>query len=93
MAVVFCNFRKKQYMRVLITGATGLIGQAIVKQCHKKDIAVHYLTTSKDKLSTDETYKGFYWNPSKGEIDTSCFEGTEIPARVGSFSAKSFRRN
>jgi len=64
-------------MKVLITGATGLIGEAIVKQCHKKDIAVNYLTTSKSKLSTDVNYKGFYWNPAKGEIDTSCFEGVE----------------
>ncbi len=64
-------------MKVLITGATGLIGQAIVKQCHKKDIAIHYLTTSKDKLTTDANFKGFYWNPSQGEIDTSCFDGVE----------------
>ena len=64
-------------MRVLITGATGLIGQAIVKQCHKKDIAVNYLTTSKDKLTTDANFKGFYWNPSEGEIDTACFDGVE----------------
>ena len=38
-------------MRVLITGATGLIGKEIVKKCHEKNIAVNYLTTSKNKLS------------------------------------------
>ena len=64
-------------MKVLITGATGLIGSAIVKQCHDKHIAVHYLTTSKHKLKKDPLYKGFYWNPENGEIDTSCFEGVE----------------
>lgn len=62
-------------MTVLITGATGLIGQEIVKQCHEQDINVHYLTTSKSKLSTDSNYKGFYWNPNKNEIDHKCFEG------------------
>ncbi|MCT4630898.1 NAD-dependent epimerase/dehydratase family protein, partial [Winogradskyella sp.] len=46
-------------MIVLITGATGLIGQNIVKQCHAKGINVHYLTTSKSKLSKQNNYKGF----------------------------------
>ncbi|WP_296312374.1 TIGR01777 family oxidoreductase [Winogradskyella sp. UBA3174] len=62
-------------MTVLITGATGLIGQEIVKQCHAEGINVHYLTTSKSKLSTTANYKGFYWNPNNNEIDHSCFEG------------------
>ncbi len=61
-------------MTILITGATGLIGQEIVKQCHAKGINVHYLTTSKSKLSTETNYKGFYWNPKKNEIDHKCFE-------------------
>ena len=62
---------------ILITGATGLIGQEIVAQCHQKGINVNYLTTSKSKLSQKENYKGFYWNPKQGEIDTSCFEGVK----------------
>lgn len=62
-------------MNVLITGATGLIGQEIVKQCHKKGFNVHYLTTSKSKLNTESNYKGFYWNPKNNEIDHNCFEG------------------
>ena len=62
-------------MTVLITGATGLIGQEIVKQCHAEGINVHYLTTSKSKLSTDSNYKGFYWNPNNNEIDHNCFDG------------------
>ena len=62
-------------MTILITGATGLIGQEIVKQCHAEGITVHYLTTSKSKLSTDTNYKGFYWNPNNNEIDHTCFEG------------------
>lgn len=62
-------------MTVLITGATGLIGQKIVKLCHAEGISVHYLTTSKSKLTTEDNYKGFYWNPNKNEIDHKCFEG------------------
>ncbi|WP_439153200.1 TIGR01777 family oxidoreductase [Winogradskyella sp.] len=62
-------------MTVLVTGATGLIGQEIVKQCHNEGIKVHYLTTSKSKLSTEANYKGFYWNPNTNKIDHTCFEG------------------
>ncbi|MCT4629008.1 MAG: TIGR01777 family oxidoreductase [Winogradskyella sp.] len=65
-------------MIVLITGATGLIGQNIVKQCHAKGINVHYLTTSKSKLSKQNNYKGFYWNPNNNEIDYACFEGVSV---------------
>lgn len=64
-------------MRVLITGATGLIGQEIVKLCHKKDIAVNYLTTSKSKIKQKENYQGFYWNPKTQDIDTNCFDGVD----------------
>lgn len=64
-------------MTILITGATGLIGYEIVKQCHKLNISVNYLTTSKDKLSSEPNYKGFYWNPEDGTIDTECFKNVE----------------
>lgn len=62
---------------ILITGATGMIGREIVRSCHARDYKVHYLTTSKSKLSDSENYKGFYWNPSNNEIDVACFEGVE----------------
>ena len=65
-------------MIVLITGATGLIGQEIVRLCHQQNIVVHYLTTSKSKLSQNENYKGFYWNPYNNEIDHDCFEGVSV---------------
>ncbi len=61
--------------KVLITGATGLIGSEIVRQCHAAGIAVNYLTTSREKIETTENYKGFYWNPQEGEIDTQAFDG------------------
>ncbi|QXP78016.1 MULTISPECIES: TIGR01777 family oxidoreductase [Winogradskyella] len=64
-------------MTVLITGATGLIGQEIVTQCHEAGIDVHYLTTSKSKISKESNYKGFYWNPKNNEIDHLCFQGVD----------------
>ncbi len=62
-------------MKILITGATGLIGQEIVRQCLSQKIAVHYLTTNKKKLVSELNYKGFYWNPETKEIDLACFDG------------------
>lgn len=62
---------------ILITGATGLVGQEIVKQCHANGFAVHYLSTRKSKLKNKTNYKGFYWNPSQGEIDSACFNGVD----------------
>ena len=62
---------------ILITGATGLVGQEIVKQCHANNIAVNYLSTNKSKLEDEPNYKGFYWNPSKNEIDTACFKDVD----------------
>ncbi|MBA6152997.1 TIGR01777 family oxidoreductase [Gelidibacter maritimus] len=64
-------------MKVLITGATGLIGKEIVKRCHEQDILVHYLTTSKDKIESKDNYKGFYWDPKKDVIDTDCFKDVD----------------
>ncbi|MBR9855141.1 MAG: TIGR01777 family protein [Algicola sp.] len=64
-------------MKVLITGATGLVGQAIVKVLQDKGIPVNYLTTSKDKITSQEDFQGYYWNPSKGEIDLDCFKNVQ----------------
>ncbi len=64
-------------MRVLITGATGLIGQEIIKSCHENGIDVNYLTTSKSKINQSDKTIGFYWNPSRQEIDANCFIGVD----------------
>jgi len=61
-------------MRILITGATGLVGTEIVKQCHDNNIVVNYLTTNSSKLKTNSNCKGYLWEPSKNDIDIKCFE-------------------
>ncbi|WP_281990019.1 TIGR01777 family oxidoreductase [Aquimarina aggregata] len=65
-------------MKVLITGATGLIGQEIVTLCHQLKIDVNYLTTNKSKLSDNSNYKGYFWDPSNGIIDDNCFTDVEV---------------
>lgn len=64
-------------MRVLITGATGLIGNEIVKRCHTSGIAVNYLTTRRTKIATDDNYKGFFWNPENNEINVNCIKDVD----------------
>ncbi len=64
-------------MRILITGATGLIGHELVKQCAQQEIAVNYLTTNPENIEQKPDYQGFLWDPKKKEIDVECLEGVE----------------
>ncbi|RZJ30450.1 MAG: TIGR01777 family protein, partial [Flavobacterium sp.] len=64
-------------MRVLITGATGLIGSELSKQLLQNQIEVHYLTTAKQEIKNKPNYTGFYWNPEKGYIDESALIGVD----------------
>jgi uncharacterized protein (TIGR01777 family) len=62
-------------LKLLITGATGLVGAEIVNLCLAKNYTVHYLTTNKAKIVSQNNYKGFYWDPLTGEIDVNCLNG------------------
>ena len=62
-------------MKVLITGATGLVGTALTNQLRQGGVPVHYLTTRKEKIRSEPDYQGFYWDPSRKIIDRECFEG------------------
>jgi len=64
-------------MRILITGATGLIGNEIVSLLLQNGVSVHYLTTSKKKIENQPNYKGFFWNPEQGIIDENCLMGVD----------------
>lgn len=64
-------------MKVLITGATGLVGTEITSLLLKNGIHVNYLSTSEDKIQDEANYKGFYWNPEKGIIDDTCIAGVD----------------
>ena len=61
-------------MKVLITGATGLIGNELVDLLLQNGISVHFLSTSKSKLVTESNFKGFFWNINSGEIDKAAFD-------------------
>jgi uncharacterized protein len=62
-------------MKILITGATGLVGKEITSLLLQNGIKVNYLTTSKSKIEHQLNFNGFYWNPASGVIDESCLIG------------------
>lgn len=64
-------------MKLLITGATGLIGRHIRAICKEKAYSVHYLTRDPDKIEDHPDYKGFLWDPDKGQIDKRCFKDVD----------------
>ena len=76
-------------MKILITGATGLIGNKLVKLLLAKNHTVYYLTTSKLKIVSKPNYQGFYWNPQQSKIDENCiYEVDTIVHLAGANIAK-----
>ncbi len=76
-------------MKVLITGATGLVGSELTSLLLQNGIKINYLTTSKNKIQHQPNYQGFYWNPQAGIIDENCLIGvTAIIHLAGSSIAK-----
>lgn len=64
-------------MKVLISGATGLVGSVLVQQLLGQGHSVNYLTTSRSSIKSKKNYTGFYWNAAKGEIDPACLDGVD----------------
>jgi uncharacterized protein (TIGR01777 family) len=56
--------------RILITGATGLVGSALTKALTNKGFVVNILTRKKSNIKNS-----FIWDVDKKEIDLNCFTG------------------
>ena len=65
-------------MKILVTGATGLVGSVLLEEATALGHQIHYLTTRKNQLGAISNAKGFYWNLKENEIDHKCFEGVEV---------------
>ena len=65
-------------MKILITGATGLIGNAVLKAALKKKFKVNYLTRDKGKFKNSIDCNGFFWDVNNDYIDLKCFEGVNV---------------
>lgn len=59
-------------MKILITGATGLIGNALVKELRERNHEVNIL--SRSKKNDDQI---FDWNPEQGYISEKAFDGVD----------------
>ena len=62
-------------MKILITGATGLVGRNLANKALDRGFSVNFLTTQKKEIDSIMGCKGFYWNPYRGQIDLKAFEG------------------
>ena len=56
-------------MKILITGATGLIGKKLTSDLLSKGYSVNYLTTRNSQIKSLDKINGYYWNPEKEIID------------------------
>ena len=56
-------------MKILITGATGLIGTQIINDALSQGIEVNFLTTQQIKTVNEDKLKGYYWNPESSYIE------------------------
>lgn len=64
-------------MKILITGATGLIGSELVSLLLQNGVSIHYLARSKKEVKNEPNYQGFLWNPEQGKIDENCLLGVD----------------
>ena len=64
-------------MKLLITGATGLIGRNLTQEFIDQGFEVNYLTTQQSKTEALNQAKGFYWNPKQNQIDLNCISGVD----------------
>ncbi len=60
-------------MKIAITGATGLVGKGLVRHLEQQGHEIHPMVRRKG----DQTGRGIYWDPGKGEIDSAALEGMD----------------
>jgi uncharacterized protein len=61
-------------LKVLITGATGMVGTELGKTLKKRGDTVLELKRDRSSLSSSSAF----WNPSTGEIDNTALEGIDV---------------
>lgn len=64
-------------MKILIAGATGLIGRELVSLCLENQWQINYLTTSREKLNAIPNAAGYFWNPVANEMDPAALQNVD----------------
>ena len=59
--------------KILVVGATGLIGSYLVEALVQCGLHVNYLSTQPKKIKHKGQVKGFYWQPSENVVDENAF--------------------
>ena len=65
-------------MRVLVAGATGLIGRPLVQALLDRGDEVHYLTSNKNKYQALAGATGFYWQPERHQCPDEALAGVSV---------------
>ncbi|MES2410407.1 MAG: TIGR01777 family oxidoreductase [Bacteroidota bacterium] len=65
-------------MKILITGATGLVGTALVNLLLKKKHSVNVLSLSLADIEDKPNFQAFLWNPESGKIDENCLYEVDV---------------
>ena len=69
-------------MKILITGATGIVGKPLVEKLHFQNIPIHFLTTKKSKQNVFSEARGFHWNPKKNQIEAVSYTHLTLPTKA-----------
>ena len=64
-------------MRILVTGASGLIGTQLCNHLLSKGHSLHILTTRSPWQVENEQTQIFKWAPQNNEIDSRALEGVD----------------
>lgn len=69
------RLKRKFMKKLLITGATGMVGNRLIELLREKNYDLHVLSTRKNAKM--EGVQFFYWNPNRFEMDESALDGVE----------------
>ena len=70
---------KVDFMKVLIAGASGLVGTAVTSSLAKKRAAVTHLV----RTTPDPGKQEIEWHPNKGQLDPAAIEGFDAVINLG----------
>lgn len=66
-------------MKILISGATGLVGKQLVRHLKSRGHAVNFLTTRREEINAfGDGAPGFMWNPRVKAFDVASLEDIEV---------------